>query len=129
MQSVFKEVMLSRLLFSEGKHDVKFEFYDSYSGVDIGQVICKNIFSFNFNTAFVPNEESFPCFVLDVAIEQLIKEEVVEQFKKSNYSYTDGGQPVIPQSEQYWIFKIQGGPLDIKIICDKIETTKFNEDK
>lgn len=126
MSNVFKDVMLNRVAFIDLKNDLKFEFYDSSTGNNLGEVICKNIFSFSYHTTFEPNEETFPCFVLDVSASKLKSEDDVSQaFKKLNfrYSYSDG--LAIPKSDEYNLFSIQGGPIDLTVLCKSVDVMKL----
>ncbi|BFT72379.1 hypothetical protein [Paenibacillus sp. P36] len=121
MENIFSDVMLDKIKFIDNRQDIQFEFYDSENGNDLGKVICEKIFLFNCHTAFEPNEESFPCFVLDVNIHELENDDIVLKFKKYNYGYSGGDKPIIPKSAAYHLLKIEGGPIDITVICERIE--------
>ncbi|BFT72357.1 hypothetical protein [Paenibacillus sp. P36] len=124
MEQIFSNVMLEKIKFIDNRQDIQFEFYDSENGNDLGKVICKNIFLFNCHTAFEPNEDSFPCFVLDVNIHELENDDIVLKFKKYIYEYGESDKPIIPKSEVYHLLKIEGGPIDITVICERIEFNK-----
>lgn len=125
MGVIFTEVMLNRVNFVEMKNDVKFEFYDATSGYDLGEVICKNIFAFNFHTTFEPTEECLPCLVLDVSSSKLEGDAIESSFRKLNYGYTYSDGLAIPKSIEYYLFKIEGGPIVVSIICTNIEVIKM----
>jgi len=110
--------------FVEFKNDIKFEFYDSSNGNDVGEIYCKNIFAFNYHTTFEPNEETMPCLVLDVSSSKLEKDDVRLTFEKMNYSFYFSDSPAIPKSDEYYLFKIQGGPIDVSILCQQVEVKR-----
>lgn len=125
MSNIFKDVMLNRMAFVDLKNNVKFEFYDSSSGNDLGEVICMNIFAFNYHTTFEPNEETLPCLVLDVSISKLEnKGDISEAFKKLNFAYSYSDGLAIPKSSEYHLFRIQGGPIEVSILCQRVDVKR-----
>jgi len=129
MEKFFDEPMLNKVNFINGKNAINFEFYDSSSGQDLGDITCNNIFIFNYHTNFKPNEESFPCLVFDVYTEKLTNnDEIKSIFKKLNYGYSSGyvqsDIPAIPKSDSYYYFKIVNGPVDISVVCQNVEVHK-----
>ena len=125
MGNIFTEVMLNKITFVEFKNDIKFEFYDSSNGNDIGEIYCKSIFAFNYHSTFEPNEETMPCLVLDVSSSKLENDDVRLKFENINYSYNFSDNLAVPKSDEYHVFKIQGGPIDVSIICQQVEVTKL----
>jgi len=124
MENIFIEVMLNKMAFVELKNEIKFEFYDSSNGNDVGEIYCKNIFVFNYHTTFVPNEDTMPCLVLEVCSSKLEESDLRSKFEKVNYAFSFSDSPAIPKSDEYYLFKIQGGPIDISIICQQVEVKR-----
>jgi hypothetical protein len=125
VERYFDEPMLNKIAYVNGINDIEFTFYDSTSGVDLGKIICRNIFIYNYHTNFEAGEETFPCLVFDVYREELKGEAIVSTFKKLNYGFSSGylpsDVPAVPKSDTYYHFKIVNGPVDISIICQKVE--------
>ena len=121
METILREVMLNKIEFNQEENSICFEFYDASTGDDIGKVICKNIFKVDMNAGFLRDEEKFPCFVLDITYGELNGSEVVKSFKWLNYSFKNLDEPMIPKSETYWYFGIEGGPIEIHVISENIE--------
>lgn len=121
MQLLLKEVMLDKIDFIQEKNAICFYFYNSSTGKDIGKVVCENVFKVDMNTAFLFNEEKFPCFVLDVVYGKLENYEIADYFNKLHYGFKDNGGAVIPKSDFYWYFGIEGGPIEIRILSSNIE--------
>lgn len=119
---LLKEVMLNKIDFMQDKNAVCFEFYDAPTGKGIGKVVCEDVFKMDMNTAFLYDEEKFPCFVLDVTYSQLKDNEVANYFNKLNYAFRNEKEPMIPQSDLYWYFRIEGGPVQLEVISSNIET-------
>lgn len=121
MKTLLREVMLNKIEFNQEENSICFEFYDASTGDDIGKVICKNIFKVDMNAGFLRDEEKFPCFVLDITYGELNGSEIIKSFKWLNYSFKNLDEPMIPKSETYWYFGIEGGPIEIHVISENIE--------
>lgn len=121
MKTLLREVMLNEIEFNREENSICFEFYDASTGDDIGKVICKNIFKVDMNAGFLRDEEKFPCFVLDITYGELNESEIIKSFKWLNYSFKKLDEPMIPKSETYWYFGIEGGPIEIHVISENIE--------
>lgn len=113
--------MLNKIEFNPKENSISFEFYDASTGDDIGKVICKNIFKVDMNAGFLQEEEKFPCFVLDITYGKLGGGEIIKKFKWLNYAFKDYDKPIIPKSETFWYFGIEGGPIEIHVISENIE--------
>ena len=63
-------------------------------------------------------EETLPCFVLDITIDKIRKQNVAELLKNNSYSffYADG-EPTVNEDELYYLFAVQGGGIEIIVIC------------
>ena len=121
METILREVMLNKIEFNQEENSICFEFYDTLTGDDIGKVVCKNIFKVDMNAGFLRDEEKFPCFVLDITYGELNGSEIIKSFKWLNYSFKNLDEPMIPKSETYWYFGIEGGPIEIHVISENIE--------
>lgn len=126
MEIIFKDVMLDKIVFNRENNAVCFEFY-SYTGKDIGKIICENVFKLDLNQSIMFDEDLLPCLVLDVTSGQLRNEEIVEYFSKLNYSFRNTEEPMVPPSELYWYFEIAGGPIVIQVICGNIVKILFED--
>lgn len=115
--NVLKEVMLEKIIF-EGDH-IRLDFYDAQTGVDVGSAICEGALLFNYSSILWGSEGSLPYFVLDVTCERLSRFETHKYLKENKYSYSQRGKPNIPTQLYYSLFKIQGGGIDIAIVCQK----------
>ena len=126
MSIAFSNVSVDNMNFINGKNDIKFEFIDSYkdSNKYCGEIICRNILTFKMDTAFEDNEFFFPCFVCDVTIIKLDENHIESKFNELRYAYKYSDGLAIPKSEEYHLIRIEGGELDISIICSGIEINK-----
>jgi hypothetical protein len=122
--SEFNETMLSKISFVESKNDIKLDFYDSSNGSDLDSVYCKTVYAFNYHTSLEADEECLPCFVLDVSIAKLDKDEIDRSFEKFNFKFNFCDGPAVPKSDEYYLLKIEGGPIYISIICNRIDIIK-----
>ena len=117
MINIYKEVMLNNIVY-ERYNCIRFEFYDAQTGNDLSSVTCNGIMLFRYSSTLLSDEEVFPHFSLDITEEKVDKKSIVEYLNKNNYSYYYAdGVPSIPNSDSYSIFKIQGGQIDISVIC------------
>lgn len=127
MNKLFEDVVLERIAFREGKRDLEFRFGDYYSGT-LGEIVCENVFAFNFNTLYRKDEETFPCFVKKVEFSRLKEDEIILMFEKLGHG-TECHSGVAPSKEhKYHYVKVEGGPVCIRIICEKVESKKVLED-
>lgn len=126
MSIVFSNVSIDNMNFINGKHDIKFEFIDSYkdSNKFCGDIICKNIFTFKMDTAFEDDEFCFPCFICDVTYTKIEKSDVESKLKELKYGYKYSDGLAIPKSEEYHLIRMEGGEVDISILCGKVEINK-----
>lgn len=59
MEIIFKDVMLDKIVFNRENNAVCFEFY-SYTGKDIGKIICENVFKLDLNQSIMFDEDLLP---------------------------------------------------------------------
>lgn len=121
MEILLKEVMLSGFKMLQETNDICFEFYNANTGEDIGGIVCKNVYKFDMSTSFLQEDDKFPCFVLDVTSCELKGNEIIDGFDKMKYAFRNNGKPAIPQSDSYWYFGVEGGPIEIHVISSGIE--------
>ena len=129
MERYWKEVMLDKIAITEGQNDVKLSFYDSTTGEDIVKLICNHVVNFNYSSSFQKFElgDEFPCFVLDVSIKK-IKQGLEEILIKNRFAFSQQGTPAIPQFDSYYLLKVEGGPVYVEIIANKIEISNLKEE-
>lgn len=121
---MFNGEMLNKISFINEDGDMKLEFYNSTTGKDIGYIICENIFIYNFNANFLPEEERFPCLIQEVYISELNNDKIQDKFKELNYAYSYSNGIVVPESDEHHFLKLEGGPIYITVVCGKIEIIK-----
>lgn len=126
MGNVFSNVSIDNMNFISKRQDMKFEFIDSFknSNQSCGHIICKNIFIFKMDTAFEDNEFDFPCFICDVNSIKIEKSDIELTLKELKYAYKDSNGLAIPNREEYYLVKMEGGELAISILCAKVEVNK-----
>lgn len=121
MKVIYKEVMLNGII-HEKFNKIRFKFYDSTTGEDLKCIICKGVLLLNYSSTILPYEEVFPYFVLDITEEKIEREDIEKYLNSSNFSFHlfNGSLP-IPEMNFYSIFKVQGGEIDIMVICLETE--------
>lgn len=126
MSIVFSNVSIDRMDFVNGKHDIKFEFIDTYKDSNklCGVIVCKSIYSFKMDTAFEDSESCFPCFICDVTAVRLEKNDIESKFNYLKYGYKYSDELAIPKSKEYHFIRMEGGEVNISIICGEIEINK-----
>lgn len=127
MSIVFSNVSIEKMNFINEKNDIKFEFIDSYKDSNnyCGEMTCKNIYTFKMDTAFEDDEFCFPCFICDITSVKLDKSQIDLNFKKLEYEYKYSDGTIIPKSEEYHLVRMEGGEVNISIICGKVELNKL----
>lgn len=120
MKILYKEVMLANISY-QNISNIKFEFYDSSSGKDILPVICAGVLLFNYSSTLMPNEDNFPYFVLDVSEGVILPQNITQMLNKNKFGFIIPDENLkILQSSNYSIFKIQGGSINVTVICHEI---------
>ena len=105
-------------------NSIKFEFYDAQTGIDTDNLLCKGISLFKYSSSLSLGEESLPHFVLDVTCEKINKNNISSYLKNNKYSFNQqDGEPTVYEKDFYYIFRIQGGAIDIIVICQEIKKT------
>lgn len=126
MTSIYKDAMLNNIV-HQNCNSIKFEFYNAETGEDLESVVCKGISLFKYSSTLLATEETFPYFVLDITYEKMDKVGAMTYLKNNKFSfYQVNGDPTIGESETYYIFKAQGGAIDILVICLEVEKTKYD---
>ena len=121
MQTLLKEVMLSKIEFISEKNAIYFEFYNSFTKNNISKLVCENVFKVNMNTTFSCNEEKFPYFIAEIVYGKLDNHEIASYFNKLHYCFRDDTRVIIPKNNFYWYFGIEGGPIEIRVLSSNIK--------
>ena len=119
MIRLYNEVMLNNIVFNNN-NSIRFEFYNA-TGRDMACVLCRSVLLFQYNSTLLLGEESLPCYVLDVTEEQVDVSGMIDYLLNNKFSFHQfNGSPTLPKENSYYIFRIQGGPIDISVACVQI---------
>ena len=119
LANIYKEVMLNAISIC-ANNSIKFEFYNAETGADMVSLLCRGVLMFKYSSSLLNDEELLPYFVLDVTYDEIGKSEVAECLKKNQYSFFQpNGEPTVIEEEPCYVFKIQGGAIDIVVICQE----------
>lgn len=123
--NLINDTNISSIKFSIDGKNIIFDFLDMIIGKPIFLLKCKQVYLFNYCNNF-DKDEGLTCYVGEVSVERLVKDNIEKQFIKLGYNFTDlSGRICIPEVNNFFCINIAGGELSINVICVEYELQKY----
>ncbi|MBN1786948.1 MAG: hypothetical protein JW806_00970 [Sedimentisphaerales bacterium] len=136
MSLILEDVNLHNFEISQDGRIIILRFTQLNSDKLVAEISCKSVFVLQYHNAFESEDrhDGLPCYVGYVKREELSGEVLTNKLKNMGYGFIISSDPATPNCTENKVFLpdsnnchllcLEGGQIDLEILCSKIEAVK-----